>query len=138
MLLFPKYFILACIGGSLYMLTEIIWRGYSHWTMGAAGGICFLMLGWIHSRFSRSVPLYLQAISGAVLVTAIELLFGIICNIWLNLNIWDYGNLPFNLFGQICLPYALLWIPLSCAGIVLYRWISHLLFHEDKPRLRLI
>ena len=40
-----KYFALFSIGGLLYGLMEISWRGHSHISMFVAGGICFLLLG---------------------------------------------------------------------------------------------
>ena len=38
--------------------------------------------------------------------------------LWLKLDIWDYSRIPFNLYGQICLPYAAVWFVLSadCGG----------------------
>ena len=37
--LFGKYSFLFDIGGALYVLIELIWRGWSHWTMFALGGL---------------------------------------------------------------------------------------------------
>jgi len=52
-----KYFILFIIGGSIYIGLEILWRGYSHWTMGILGGICFIALGLINEILSWETPL---------------------------------------------------------------------------------
>jgi uncharacterized membrane protein len=30
---------------------------------------------------------------------------------------WDYSTLPFNILGQICLPFSLIWIVLSFPAI---------------------
>ena len=46
--LLDKYLFLFGSGGLLYILIELIWRGYSHWTMFALGGICFVFLGLIN------------------------------------------------------------------------------------------
>ena len=27
-----------------YMFIEILWRGYTHWSMGVVGGICFIIM----------------------------------------------------------------------------------------------
>ena len=42
-----------------------------------------------------------------------ELGAGLILNVWLKLDIWDYSRLPGNLWGQVCLKYALLWVVLA-------------------------
>ena len=36
------------------MSLEILWRGYTHWTMGVLGGICFVCLGLINEILSLS------------------------------------------------------------------------------------
>ena len=40
---------------------------------------------------------------------------------------WDYRDFPLNLHGQICLPYTLLWVPISLGGMLLYRQLDRLL-----------
>ena len=129
---------LGTIGGSVYLLIELAWRGYTHWTMGVVGGICFILLGSIHKWAPFGKSLLAQATAGTLFVTAIELLAGVILNIWLHLAIWDYSNEPFNLYGQICVPYMLLWFPLSFTAIYLYAWLNHMLFRSDRPRFRFI
>lgn len=32
------------VGGTVYYLMEIIWRGYSHWSMFALSGVCFIII----------------------------------------------------------------------------------------------
>ena len=125
---------LGLIGGSLYLLAELIWRGHTHWTMGVLGGICFILFG---SLTLINIPLYMKALAGTFLVTFLELCAGLILNIWLKLSIWDYSGLPFNLFGQICVPYSLLWLPLSILGIALYPRLQSWLFSESPARLRI-
>ena len=48
-----------------------------------------------------------------LLITLTEFIFGVIFNIYLNLNVWDYSGMAFNLMGQVCLPYTLLWFALG-------------------------
>lgn len=129
---------LAAIGGSIYLLIELAWRGYTHWTMGVVGGICFVLLGSINKWAPLRSSLLAQATAGTLFVTSVELIAGIILNIWLHLAVWDYSNEPLNLYGQICVPYMLLWFPLSFAAIMLYAWLNYLLFRSDRPRFRFI
>lgn len=121
------------IGGLLYVILEMIWRGYSHWTMYLVGGICFLLIGAINEIIPWEMPLLWQCIIGALIVTSVELVSGCIINIWLGWHVWDYSDMPFNLWGQICLPFSLLWVLISAVAIVLDDWLRYWLFKEEKP-----
>ena len=90
-------FMLFSIGAVGYGLIEIIWRGYTHWSMLGAGGICFVFFG--------------------TFVTGIEFIFGVVFNIILKKNVWDYSKMPMNIGGQICMPYSCLWVLLSLVCI---------------------
>lgn len=100
-----KYFFLFSFGGIVYVLIEILWRGYSHWSMFILGGICFVLLGLINKKYTWDIPLLIQMLIGTFIITLMEFIFGCIFNLLLNLNVWDYYDLPFNIMGQICLPY---------------------------------
>lgn len=128
-----KVAVLLIIGGLIYCGIEVAWRGHTHWTMGVVGGICFVLIGGINERFPWTMPLYQQGLIGASIVTAAELLSGLILNIWLGLGIWDYSTMPLNLMGQICLPFCLLWILLSVVAVVLDDWLRYWLFGEERP-----
>lgn len=102
------------VGGSAYVALELLWRGRSHISMFCAGGSCFLLLGGLKKRLT-GVPLLFRGIAGAAAITAVELTTGFLCN--RDHRIWDYRNTPLNFKGQICLPYFLLWMPLSLLGM---------------------
>lgn len=53
--------------------------------------------------------LFLKATLCALCVTGVELIFGIVFNIILKMNVWDYSTMPLNFLGQICPFYTLLW-----------------------------
>ena len=36
---------LFILGASIYCVLEVLWRGYTHWSMGLAGGVSLCMLG---------------------------------------------------------------------------------------------
>lgn len=100
-------FVTGAIG---YCTLEILWRGYTHPSMGIAGGLCLIGIYYI-SRLNRSR--ILRAFFSALLITATELIFGIFLNLLLHLDIWNYSKMPYNFMGQICLPFSLLWLILS-------------------------
>ena len=128
-----KHAVLALCGGCVYFLIEMAWRGHSHWTMAVLGGVCFVLIGDINELIPWNMPLILQGAIGSGIVTVLELVSGIILNLWLGLGIWDYSNMPFNLLGQICLPFTLLWVALSIVAVALDDWLRYWLFGEDRP-----
>ena len=113
---YVKYPLLFCAGGTVYMLLELAWRGWSHGSMFVAGGICCLRLGWIGRL---PLPMLCKPLLGAAGITAVELVTGLLIN--RNYTVWDYRGLPLSFLGQICLPFCLLWIPVGIAAMLLYR-----------------
>ena len=132
-----KHAVLAAVGGSVYVLLELVLRGRSHWTMFLLGGLCFVLIGLINEVIPWETPLLLQGVIGSAIVTALEFATGCIVNLWLGWGVWDYSNLPFNLLGQICLPFSLLWVVVSIAAVVLDDWLRYRWFGEDKPHYTL-
>jgi uncharacterized membrane protein len=98
------------------------------------GGICFVLCGLLNNIFSWEMPLWLQMACSAVIITLVEFASGCILNIWLGLHIWDYSDMPFNIAGQICLPYTILWFFMSAAAIILDDYLRYWFFDEEKPR----
>ena len=110
------------LGGIGYVLMELLWRGWSHPAMFLAGGVCFLLLGGLNTVRPR-LPLLPRALAGAGIITSIELLIGLLAN--RSYGIWDYRGMPLNFHGQICLPFFLLWIPVSLGALVLHDRLRH-------------
>ena len=106
--------ILGLTGGLGYYCIELAWRGWSHPSMVAVGGLCFWGMGRLPDR-----PLWQRALLGAGLITGVEFLSGCVLNLWLRWAVWDYSRLPGNLLGQICLPYSLMWCLLAIPGTAL-------------------
>ena len=67
---------------------------------------------------------------GGLAVTAVELIFGAVVNLWLKWNVWDYSDVPMNLWGQICLPFSLLWVALMVAVMNLEKQIRFKMFGD--------
>ena len=132
-----KPFILIVIGGLIYTSIEMLYRGYSHWTMFLVGGLAFYMIGCINEYIQWDMPLYKQMAIGMSIITCLEFVIGFIVNIILKWNVWDYSNVPFNVLGQICLPFCAIWYFLSLVGIILDDYIRYWLFGEEKPTYKL-
>ncbi len=128
-----KNIVLTATGGLLYYLLEILFRGYSHPAMIVVGGICFYVCGLWNEIMEWFMPLPEQMFVCTICITTIEFVAGVILNLWLDLGIWDYSNMPLNVLGQICLPFCLLWYFLSLVAIVLDDWLRYALFWEERP-----
>ena len=111
---------LFAIGGGVYVGLEMLWRGRSHISMFAAGGVCFLLLGSM-----RQLRLPERLILGPAVITAVELATGLLVN--RDYGVWDYRGLPGNFLGQICPAYCFLWIPLSLLATALYTGAERML-----------
>lgn len=122
------------IGGLLYQVVEILWRGYTHPSMFIVGGLCFVLLGLLNEVGPcKNMPLLFHMICAAGIVTAVELLAGLVVNIWLGLDVWDYSNLPGNFLGQVCIWFSLAWFVLSLPAMKLEDWL-HTVFDPPKQQ----
>ena len=110
--------ILFGMGAVGYGLVELLWRGRTHYSMLAAGGICFAFFAHICEKYKRARLLF-KAVVGSMFITSVELIFGIFFNIILRKNVWDYSRMPLNVGGQICALYSFFWLVLSLVFIPL-------------------
>ena len=133
-----KYFILGIIGGAIYVLLEMLWRGFSHWTMFLLGAVCFILLGLVNEVFEWDTPLLLQMLFGCAIITALEFITGCIVNLWLGWEVWNYSQYKFNVLGQISLRSSVGWYFLSLVGIFLDDWLRYKLFGEEKPHYKIL
>ncbi|MBQ4547452.1 MAG: hypothetical protein IJA17_09930 [Oscillospiraceae bacterium] len=118
-----KDFSAFIFGAAGYYLLEVLWRGYSHWSMAAAGGISLMVLLKVFKRL-KNAPHYFKAIIGGGIITGIELLFGIVFNLLLGMSVWDYSAVPGNILGQICPVYSIIWCGISFIISVFEKMLS--------------
>ena len=121
-----KHAALFTLGGAAYVGLELLWRGRSHASMFLAGGGSFVLLGKLRTR---ALPLPARAAAGAGVITGVELVTGLLVN--RDFHVWDYRQMPMQFLGQICVPYMLLWAPLSLGAMELYRLLDLKL--DDPP-----
>jgi len=137
-----KSFLWMLLGGMAYYAVEGLWRipsngGWANISMLFVGGLCFMLIGEINQipAFYR-LSMLNQALIGAVIVLVVEFISGYILNIRLGLGIWDYSGLAFNIMGQICLPFGVIWFFLMPFAIWLedrLNWIYWKAFGGEKP-----
>lgn len=133
---FLKYLFLFLFGGFTYGGIEILFRGYSHISMFIAGGLCFILIGLLNEVLPWNLSLISQMVISALIITTVELITGLIVNVWLNLNVWDYSSLPYNVAGQICLLFTNIWFLLSLPAILLDDYLRYFILKEKKPRYK--
>lgn len=121
------------LGGMLYMLIEILWRGYTHWSMGICSGICFAGI-YLFEKYRGSMSIFFKCIFGAFFITLNEFITGCIVNLALGWDVWDYSKTPYNLLGQICLPFSLVWFLLCIPAFLLARVIIRIYAKTPIPQ----
>ena len=101
---------LSC--GFIYCMIEILFRGWSHWSMfvltGFLGVFC---VDSINNTLSFDCDYIVQILISTILCTIGEGISGIILNIWLQLNVWDYSKMTFGtfFFGQCNVLFCFAW-----------------------------
>ena len=72
-----------------------------------AGGACFCAL--VRLANCPRLPLPLGAAAGALGITALELVVGQTCLVFLRVRVWDYSPEWGNIAGFVCPRYTVLW-----------------------------
>ena len=111
------------LGGAAYAMIEILFRGHTHWSMILTGGACVLTMYMI-SGWLIEAPLIVGALAGAFIITIYELFVGLIVNIRLGWEVWDYSGMPGNVFGQICPTFSAIWFLLCLIFLSIVRLFS--------------
>ena len=130
-------------GGTVYFLMEVVYKTATgnperiSWTMLLLAILLSIPLERFGAELPWEMPLVLQAAICTVAITVTELLAGLILNVWLGLGVWDYSHLPLNLWGQICLQFALIWWGLCLVFIPVFDWLRYAVQGGDRPRYHL-
>ncbi len=127
-------------GGTVYFLLEVAYKTATgrpemiSWTMLALAVLLTIPVERCGEQLPWAVPLWLQALACAALVTAVELAAGLILNIWLGLGVWDYSDLPGNFMGQICPQFAAIWFGLCLVFIPAFDWMRWSVEGGERPK----
>lgn len=123
-----------CFAGGVYMTMELIYRQYTDYHMFYLAGFIGLLLLSINEWISYDTDYLLQ-----VLICGTVAIFGeFVCGGMFNhdFHIWDYRDLPLNLYGQIQLYFAFVWYALSAIFIPVLDYIDYHMFPRkgiEKP-----
>lgn len=113
-----EYLCVFLAGGVIYGCIEILWRGYTHWSMTLAGAVCLLSIHVINQHF-KFRHLTVRCLAGCIVITTVEFIVGVVVNRVLGLNVWDYSAMPGNILGQICPIFSVLWFLISIPACAL-------------------
>ena len=127
-----KYAFLVWFGGSTYVTLEVFWRARSHWTMFVLAAVVFIMIGLLNEIWTKW-NLLIQTLVGTGIATVLEFIAGLVVNVILRWDVWDYSNLPGNIMGQICPQFMILWALIVVVAIILDDVIRWKFFDEEKP-----
>lgn len=127
--------IIFITSGLIYTVLEMLWRGYSHWTMFICAGVCgIVMMGINDGLLKFDTDFRVQVLVSALLCTAAELIFGLIFNS--DFTIWDYrdmiGTIHF-LNDQINIFFILIWGIISVFGLPFLDWMQWRLGLGPRP-----
>lgn len=132
--------LLWSFGGTVYFLLEVAWKTFRgeperiSWTMLVLAVALCVPVERAGAELPWTCPLWLQSAACAALVTAAELLAGLVLNVWLGLGIWDYSNLRWNLWGQVCPQFFLVWWALCAAFIPVFDWMRYAVMGGQRPK----
>lgn len=105
-----EYFMCFAVGGFAYGLIEVVFRGYTHWTMVLLGGFVLVLLNLINKS---QTSLWVRCLLGAAVITSLEYSVGMIVNVALGWDVWDYSDKFLNIKGQICPQFSIIWFFIS-------------------------
>lgn len=131
-------------GGTVYFLLEVAYKtatGHPErisWTMLVLAIILCIPVERAGYQLPWDCPLWIQALACAALVTVTEFAAGCVLNLWLGLNVWDYSALPFNLLGQICLPFFFVWFGICMVFIPVFDLLRYEVKGGDRPHYYMI
>lgn len=126
--------VVLMIGSVLYSVMEILFRGYTHWSMTITGGVCFFVLYDLHIHH-RGLSLLRRAVLGACFITAAEFAVGCIVNLFFGWDVWDYSDQPLHLLGQVCPSFSACWLILAALADPICRHIHReITISEKNPR----
>ena len=127
-------------GGTVYFLLEVAFKTITghperiSWTMLVVAILLTIPVERAGEQLPWEVPLWLQALCCAALVTAVELVAGCVINLWLGWDVWDYTAMPGNILGQICPQYSAIWWVLCLVFIPMFDWLRWAVEGGVRPR----
>ncbi len=131
-----KYIFIGLFSSFVYCSVEILFRGWTHWTMALLAFIVGIILSIINDEILEYDDYFeLQVLFGTCVCIVFEGIFGLLFN--QDFKIWDYRNLPYTFFfKQLNLIFCGAWMIITAFGIPLLDWLQYKLKIAPKPYYR--
>lgn len=129
--------------GAVYFFLEVAWKTLwgepesISWTMFLLAILLAVPLERFGAELPWEMPLALQALICGTAITGAELAAGLVLNVWLRMDVWDYSHMQGNLWGQVCPQFWALWCVLSIGAIVALDWVRYAVEGGDRPHYKL-
>ena len=128
-----EYLFLFWLGGSVYIEVELLYRGYTHWSMFVLAGFMFITVGWSNEYIFTWQDKFFKQVGLATLwATLCEYICGLILRCF-GLQVWDYSDVPLNIDGLICVPFMFAWAALMIVAIVVDDLAKFYFFGGQRP-----
>lgn len=128
-----EYGVVFGAGAIIYSTIEIIFRGFTHWTMTLTGGVALVCMYFADIKM-RACKMTTRCFACCGIITVLEFIAGCIVNLKLGMNVWSYAGRRFNILGQICPLFSFFWLLLSIPALLLCAFIRERLGRERKLR----
>ena len=109
------------MGGSIYCMMEICARGKTHISMFFAGGASLALIHKICYKLLKEKGIFVKCLCGGAIITLIEYLTGLLVNVKMKLQVFDYSDMPLNVKGQICPRFTAIWSALTYPALLICR-----------------
>lgn len=133
-----------CLGAFYYSLEGLfnifkLNNGFASGYMILIGGVCGLAVGGINQLpLLYKSKIIIQSLIGTLIVLTVELLSGLVFNVLLGCNLWDYSHLRFNILGQICPQFAIVWFFLMPLAIWLEDRLQYYILLNEQYKNQII
>lgn len=117
-----EHTIIFLLGGVIYSAVEVIFRGYTHWSMTLTAGLSLLIM-YRHFDSHPEEGILTRCLFGMVTITTLEFIAGCIFNIALNYDVWDYSDMYLNFMGQICPTFCAAWFLISLPAAIICEYV---------------
>lgn len=125
--------------GTLYFFIEVVWKT-SHsrpemisWTMLLLAIVLAVPLEQFEGELPWDMPLMAQSTICGLSITVVEFMAGIVISVWLGMGVWDYSAMPWNIMGQVCPQFLVMWVALAAVGIVMLDWMRYGVEGGERP-----
>lgn len=104
--------------------------------MAVTGGLCLCTI-YLADKAMPHKGLLFKCLCGSIIITAYEFIVGVIVNLVLGWNVWDYSGMPLNLLGQVCPLFSGIWFLLTVPALWLCAFFRRYVFapHTEKKKV---